>query len=565
MIFFKHLNAFFLKREKIKLFIYFIFSIITPVVELLSLGSLAALIYFILDQDKFNQVFGESFSVINLSMSGDINSLLFLIVTVFIFKNIFLILYFYFETSLRYRILANRSRKLYQSYFNSRYLYFKKFSRADIFNNIVIESGRVVQYLFGCIKIAREVLLAIFLFTTIFILDKYYSTVIFTSLIFASTIFYFIFNKKFLKMGKALRFVTEKLLSVINETHNLFKMIILNQKKQFFFEKFDKNLNSRTKNYTRQEVVKQTPKYIFETLLIILICYILFMEDSSKGNVKELIPFLSVLVLISIRLLPIFSNINSMLSSMKFSHHSFYNYINTIEELKKNVISDTIQDFKETKINSLEKISIKKINFSYNKNDLIRDLNLEIKKGEIFGIFGKSGSGKSTLVDIISGLIKPNKGEILLNNEHDIFQSLKTWQNLIGYVPQENLLMNDTLKNNVCLGIEDEKINESKLINILKVVGLNDLIRNLKDGLDTNLGESGTKFSGGQKQRIAIARALYLNPKLIIFDEATSALDEDSENQIIEIIRNIKNDKIIILITHDLRLKSICDRIFEIN
>ena len=407
--------------------------------------------------------------------------------------------------------------------------------------------------------------MAFFLFIAIFLLDKYYTSIIFSTLFFVSLIFYLLYNKKFLKIGTALRLVTEKLLSVINETHNLFKMILLSQKKEFFFEKFDRNINSRTKNFTKQEVVKQSPRYIFETILIFLICYILYISDDSNRSVKDLIPFLSVLVLISIRLLPTFVNVNAMLSSLKFSHHSFYNHINTINELKKNKISQDIQDKKNIKINDLKTISIKNLSFSYDKNNLIENLDLEIRKGEILGIFGKSGSGKSTLVDLISGLIKPNEGKILLNNDYDIHHLLKTWQNLIGYVPQENLLMNDTLKNNVCLGIEDDQINQSKLINILKIVGLNDLLIDFRDGLDTNLGESGVKFSGGQKQRIAIARALYLEPKLLIFDEATSALDQESENEILKIIQSLKKDKIVILITHDLRLKSICDKVYEIN
>ena len=565
MDFFRLINTFFQKNEKIKLIVYIFFSIVAPVVELLSLGSLAALIYFILDKSKFFSIFGENFLGIDFLNSSSINSLLLFIAILFTVKNLFLIFYFYFETNLRYNILANRSKQLYRSYFNSNYIYFKTFSRSDIFNNIIIETGRVIQYIFSFIKIIREILLAFFLFIAIFVLDKYYSSIIFSALFFFSLIFYLLFYKKFFKIGTALRLVTEKLLSVINETHNLFKMILLSQKKEFFFEKFDRNINSRTKNFTKQEVVKQSPRYIFETILIFLICYILYISDNSNGSVKDLIPFLSVLVLISIRLLPTFVNVNAMLSSLKFSHHSFYNHINTINELKKNKISQDIQDKENIKINDLKTISIKNLNFSYDKNNLIKNLDLEIRKGEILGIFGKSGSGKSTLVDLISGLIKPNEGKILLNNDYDIHHLLKTWQNLIGYVPQENLLMNDTLKNNVCLGIEDDQINQSKLINILKIVGLNDLLIDFRDGLDTNLGESGVKFSGGQKQRIAIARALYLEPKLLIFDEATSALDQESENEILKIIQSLKKDKIVILITHDLRLKSICDKVYEIN
>jgi ABC-type multidrug transport system fused ATPase/permease subunit len=528
------------------------------------LGSLVALIYFLLDENKFIEIFGENFFQINFFNIGNISIILLVVVLIFIIKNIFLIYYYYFETKLRYYILADKSKNIYKSYFNSNYTYFKTLSRSLIFNNIMIESGRVIQYIFGFVRIIREVFMAFSLFFAIFFLDKFYSSIIFITLLVVSFILYFLFSKKFLNIGKALKIVTENLLSVINETQNLFKMIILRQKKSFFFEKFDKNINSRTKNFIKQELVKQIPKYLFETILVILICSILFLASNSSGGVKELIPFLSVLILISIRLLPTFINLNSILSSLKFSSHSFYNHLSTLENLKKNHgLIDS--DMKQIDIDDLKSISINNLNFSYGKNILINNLNLEIQKGKIFGIFGKSGSGKSTLVDIITGLIQPKSGKILINNEYEIFQILKTWQSVIGYVPQENLLMNDTLKNNICLGLDDKEINKNKLEDVLKIVGLDDLVVNSMDGLNTNMGELGTKFSGGQKQRIAIARALYFNPKLLIFDEATSALDNKSEDQIIKIINNIKKDKIVILITHDLRLKIICDQIYEMN
>jgi len=565
MKFFLLLNIFFSTKEKVKLFIFFVLTIIAPIVELLSLGSLVALIYFLLDENKFIKIFGDNFSQIDFLRIGDINIILLCVVLLFAIKNIFLTFYYYIEIKLRYNVLANKSQNIFNHYFNSDYIYFKSLSKSKVFNDVIIESGRVIQYIFGFIRIVREIFMALSIFVVVFFLDKFYASLIFFVLLVVSFILYILFNKKFLNIGKALRIVTEDLLSVINETQNLFKMIILRQKRLFFFEKFSKNINSRTRNFIKQELVKQIPRYLFETILIALICLVLFTASNSTGGTKELLPFLSALVLISIRLLPIFFNLNSMLSSLKFSDHSFYNHLSTLENLKKNHSLIIETDMKHIDIDDLKTIYISNLNFSYDKNTLITNLNLEIQKGKIFGIFGKSGSGKSTLVDIITGLIQPNSGKILVNNEYEIFEIIKTWQSVIGYVPQENLLMNDTLKNNICLGLNDKEINKNKLEDIIKIVGLDDLVVNLTDGLNTTIGESGTKFSGGQKQRIAIARALYFDPKLIIFDEATSALDSKSEDQIVKIINNIKKDKIVILITHDLRLKNICDQIYEMN
>ena len=429
----------------------------------------------------------------------------------------------------------------------------------------MIEPGRVIQYVFSWILIIREGLLAFLLFFSLFFIDIYYSSILIVSLLFISLLLYFFFNKQLLKIGDALRKITQRLVNTINETQNLFKIIVFKNKKKFFFDFFDKVINSRTKNIIRQDFVKKIPKYLFETILVCIICIILFFYNDSDDGIKDLLPFLSVLALISLKLLPIFASLNSLLSSIKFSQASFYNYLNISKKLEIGILRNnevSKNDNQNTNINFLQ---IKNLSFSYEKENLFSDLNFKIEKGKIFGIFGRSGSGKSTLVDLISGLLNPNQGQILIDGKQDIFKNLSYWQNNIGYVTQENLLMNDTIKNNICLGVDEKSIDYVKLNKVLEQVELDKIIIKFKEEMNTNLGDLGTKISGGQKQRINIARALYMEPKILIFDEATSALDKESEDLIIKIINNIKNEKIVIIISHDIRLKNICNDFFEIS
>ena len=167
------------------------------------------------------------------------------------------------------------------------------------------------------------------------------------------------------------------------------------------------------------------------------------------------------------------------------------------------------------------------------------------------------------MIEIISGLIEPNSGEIIINEKIKLNDQLDYVQSRIGYVPQETILMNDTLINNICLGLENEEIDHSSLNNVLNITELKEVVYNFKDNINTKIGDSGIKFSGGQRQRIAIARALYLNPEVIILDEATSALDKNAEDKILKIIQNLK-DKIIVIISHDLNLKKICNKFIEL-
>lgn len=568
MSLFSTFKIFFNKQDIVKLSIYFIFSLIVPILELLSLGSLAALIVYILDNKKFNQIFDfellsrffNQFSNVEL-----INIILLTIILSFMSKNLFLIIFHYFETNLRYTLLASKQKKLFKLYYNSEYLYFKNFSRSEIFNNIMIEPGRVIQYVFSWILIIRESILAFLLFVSLFFIDLFYSSILIISLLIVSLVLYFFFNKKLLKIGDALRKITQKLVNIINETQNLFKIIIFKNKKNFFFDFFERVINSRTKNIVRQDFVKKIPKYFFETILVCGICFLLFFYNDNEDGVKDLLPFLSILALISLKLLPIFASLNSLLSTLKFSQASFYNYLNISTKLDKDTLEINKVSKYENKNININFLQIKNLSFSYQNENLFSDLNFKIEKGKIFGIFGRSGSGKSTLVDVISGLLTPSKGQILINGKENIFENLSNWQNNIGYVTQENLLMNDTIISNICLGIEEKSIKKQKLNKVLEQVELDKIILKFKDGINTNLGDLGSKISGGQKQRISIARALYMEPKILILDEATSALDKDSEDLIIKIINNIKNEKIVIIISHDIRLKNICNDSIEIN
>ena len=566
--FFKDIKIFLNPKERKQLLIYFIFSIIVPIIELMSLGSLAGLIVFILDTNKFEEIFRVDLNYLkpeNFSNIDTIYLILFLVFVVFLVKNVLLIFYFYFEAFIKFNTLANKSAELYKSYLRISYIHFKNLERADIFNNVMVETGRVVQYIFSFITLFREIFLILLIFISIIYVDPKYSLILFFSLIFISLILYFLLNKKLNLVGERLRIVTKKVLTVIEETQNMFKIINLQNKKLFFTKKFESSIHERTLNFSKQEIVKKIPRMFLEVFLIVLISMLIIFSTSDRDGIEDLIPFLSIIGVISIRLLPAFSGLNSIISAKEFSLPSFLNYKNVISELNKNASKKIISNYNlDEKIISIDKLSLKNISFKYSdEKNLLENISIDLKKNEIFGIFGKSGSGKSTLIEIISGLIEPNSGEIIINEKIKLNDQLDYVQSRIGYVPQETILMNDTLINNICLGLENEEIDHSSLNNVLNITELKEVVYNFKDNINTKIGDSGIKFSGGQRQRIAIARALYLNPEVIILDEATSALDKNAEDKILKIIQNLK-DKIIVIISHDLNLKKICNKFIEL-
>ena len=180
----------------------------------------------------------------------------------------------------------------------------------------------------------------------------------------------------------------------------------------------------------------------------------------------------------------------------------------------------------------------------------MNDISYEFNSGKIYGIKGVSGSGKTTLLNLILGLLSTNKGEILINKKK-FYGNMCLPNNLFSYVPQEIYLLDNSIAENIAIGIDKKDIDYNLIKEIIKNLELEEFIGKLPEGLNTSVGDKGVKISGGQKQRIGLARALYCKPKIIILDEATNAMDSNLEKKILENLHNIKKDKIIILVAHN--------------
>ena len=192
-------------------------------------------------------------------------------------------------------------------------------------------------------------------------------------------------------------------------------------------------------------------------------------------------------------------------------------------------------------------------------------INLNIRKGEIFGIIGQTGSGKSTLIDLLIGLLDPTNGKILVDGI-DIKENKLNWFEKIGYVPQNMYLNDDSIKKNIAFTYDENKIDNEKVIDSAKKAKITDLIDNREDKLEARVGERGNLLSGGQKQRLGLARALYQNTsELLVLDEFTSALDKETEEEIMQEIINFRKNKTIIMSTHKQNLLNYCDKIYDIE
>ena len=253
--------------------------------------------------------------------------------------------------------------------------------------------------------------------------------------------------------------------------------------------------------------------------------------------------------------MPAFVNINIGITALNFNSETFKNTLSNLIEVKK---EELLEKPEKTEISDIKNISLSNVDFSYDQNKtILKNISLELKKGKITGIVGKTGSGKSTLVDIITGLLHSTEGSLKLNGK--IINDFSIGP--VSYITQESILVDDTIINNICFGVKEQKINKKKYDEAVKISQLEEFIDQLKNKENTFVGDRGIRISGGQKQRIGIARAIYNDSEILILDEATSALDYETEKKILDEIGKLKNNKIIIMITHRLSALNLCDEV----
>ena len=315
------------------------------------------------------------------------------------------------------------------------------------------------------------------------------------------------------------------------------------------------------------QLIQKLPKLLLETSAVLSMVIVIFILLKLNVELNYIITIIGLFAVAAVRILPSLSRIYHAFQTIKFGLPTISLFYQELAKARYNKQSNkNIVQKENKKLNFNKSIICKNISFSYSDagRKIFDKASFEIEKGKLIGIQGPSGSGKSTLVDIILGLVTPNAGDVLVDN-NKIDSNLSSWQKKISYVPQSVFLMDDKLKRNVAFGLKDESIDEEELKKAVKASELEDFVKSLPNGLDTIIGERGSRLSGGQRQRIGLARALYHKPELLVLDETTSSLEKKTENKIMETISKIKKNITIIIISHNDDLLKNCDFIYYIE
>lgn len=373
-----------------------------------------------------------------------------------------------------------------------------------------------------------------------------------------------LFRRKIRGYGiKANRAVTMMIQGVHEGIEGLKEMRILG-KEAHFHRVFLRRAEEYASFQTRIQVIADAPRYLLELLMVGFVVLLVVGTTLLNQNLQTLIPTLGVFSVAALRLVPIANTLFNGLIQLRFHRDTVSILHRDISLLKRIKFVDSASRFKNNgvfRIIKLDQVSYAYPNASHRA---LSDISLVIHAGESIGLMGPSGSGKTTLVDVLLGLLEPQEGQIKYNG-NQLKEALFGWRSKVAYIPQQVFLIDNSLRNNVAIGIEDEQIDNERLFEALKQARLIKLVEQLPKGVETFLGEHGVRLSGGQRQRVALARAFYHGRSVLVMDEATSALDNETEKEIIEEIKQLKGQKTMIVIAHRLTTLQHCDRIYELK
>lgn len=550
-----------LKVTKINYYYSIIIILLGVIVETISIGIFIPVITALISIESLSKFrFFKNFDLFNsLSHQEIIFFTVLALIIIFTARATYLFFLNYYKAHIQWVINVKITEKLLKLRLNQSFIQFYEQKSSNILNLITKEVGNYASIVLVFFSLISELCIFLSLSTFILIYQPFVSLFIVAIIVLLGSIFFQLTKGYTERQGKIRLENSRKQLNILNDAIGSFVNIKLYKLQSFFLSLFSKPNYLFNTSIKKIKILKSIPKIWFEFLIVLSMSITILILHKNNTEGENILVILGVFAAAAYRILPSITKILSSLQSLKYNVATVENILSILSDQNKNN-DKFIKNNDELSFNKI--LELKNLYFSYKNKSIFSNLSLEIKKNEFVGITGETGSGKSTFLHIFSGLIECQSGEIFADKVN-IQNNLDKWSSKIAYLPQKSFYLDDTIRNNIIFGNEKKKFDENFFKKIIKNCELENLLKNLEYGDQTQIGENGSKLSGGQLQRIGLARCLYREPEILLLDESTSALDEEIENKILSNISKL--NLTLVFVTHRKEALSFCHKVYSLR
>jgi ABC-type multidrug transport system fused ATPase/permease subunit len=482
------------------------------------------------------------------------------IAVVYVLKSIFLYYSAYTQRRFIYQTSGRLTQSAFETYLRQPYAYHLERNSATLIRNVENARSIIGGGLDPALVLLTDGLVATGLFVMLLVVEPLGTLCVLVLFIVAGLGFQLSTRKRIAQWGKARKFHAGKVLQHLQQGLSGAKEIKMLGRERKFLDDHEAHLKVSLDVDRRYVMLQSLPRLFFEAVAVVGLAVLVIIMVSSGDEIKDILPTLGLFAATAFRVMPSIGRVIASVQTIGYN-----------KAFMKTVYSDSLlpRDVSQSESSHLSfkrEIEVRNVSFKYASahRPSLSGVNIKIGKGEAVGIIGASGAGKSTLVDVLLGLLSPENGEILVDGV-DIQNNLRSWQDHIGYVPQTIYLVDDTLARNVAFGLPDDLVDHDAVARSIKAAQLDEFVTTLPDGINTIVGERGVRLSGGQRQRIGIARALYNDPEILVLDEATSSLDTETEQGVMDAVKELLGTKTIVIIAHRTTTVSYCTKVYKMD
>lgn len=566
--------------DKIKLFILLLMMLLAALLEVVGIGMIPVFVSIVAAPGMIMEIEWLAPLLERLGIVTGEDLLVYgaiFLIGAFILKNTYIIFFNYIQSRFIYARLASIGTNLFRLYMHAPYEFHLKRNTSQLLRNVYNETLHLVNgVLTPFLSITKDLVIIIGIFILLLWMEPLISLIVFVMLGGGGAIFLKLLRERTKRYGLQAQDERANMIRSINEGLNGFKDARILNREKWFYNRFSVNVKSFCKSQRFSYLANVASKPVLETMAVSGLLLIALLLYYQGRGLESVVPVMALFGAATLRIMPALQEMTKAITTLRYNIVAVDPIYDDTMELKeyakkfktskskKTVVSgENASSQKASKLILSEKICFERVSYSYpeSKVEAVNNLSFSIQKGSAIGFVGPSGAGKTTLVDMLLGLLEPQTGIIKIDNKN-LQDDIIGWKENIGYIPQFIFLADNTIKRNIAFGLPDEKIVDEKLQKAIEAAQLTELIASLPNGVDTFIGERGTRLSGGQRQRIGIARALYNNPQVLVMDEATSALDNVTERYVINAIERLKGERTIIMIAHRLTTVEKCDQLF---